>query len=153
MEVSEEQRRRIEANRAAALAKRNAKLQCTVSDSSNCVRLPMQHRSWAPLQSDVTGKNWHCRPCPEQANLCRSVNKENYPHDVSSFPGQQLLNGCGTASERVKVALEICAPDRFFLAVKSGTVLQGFFESVSSVRFFSLLWNPKCFLKQIFAPY
>lgn len=172
--MSDEQKRRIEANRAAALARRNAKLQCTVPvESSRSVRLPMQHRSWGP-QSDAIATNWNtsakpsvdCRPCPEQANLFRSLqpraNKENHTlmHSVSSFsvstqycagsgilnaPEKQLLNGCGTAGESMKVALEICAPDRFFLVVRSGRVHQEFLKTISSVSFLyfpSLLCNP-----------
>jgi len=175
MEVSEEQKRRIEANRAAALARRNAKLQCPVfvESLSNCVRLPVQHRSWAP-QSDVIATNCDhtsakaSGDCRQQAILLRSVqpsvNKENHSltHSVSGcdFPASRVdqhcggfgvlnapekqLHDCGTVGVIVKVAVEICAPYRFFLVVKSGRVHQDFFESVSSVSF---LYFPSLFVE------
>ena len=140
----------MEANRAAALARRNEKL---------------QHRSLDP-QAGVNG-SLDYRPCLEQGNrstaLKSCMNIDNYPRSIPSasvnglstchvaeYSGgpklvdgrdnQRLLQGGGTVGQvtgkRVKVALEICAPDRFFLMVKSGFTDVGFLESISSVSFF-----------------
>lgn len=151
MEVNEEQKRRMESNRAAALARRNAKL---------------GHRSLGP-QSNVNS-SLGCRPCPGQENqstaLKPCLNIENRPmpqwtaseeglsacHNVVEYrkapnlvdgpENQQLLQGSGTGNQitgkTVKVALEICAPDRFFVMVTSGFFDPGFLESISSVSSF-----------------
>ncbi|KAG0605049.1 hypothetical protein M758_9G027500 [Ceratodon purpureus] len=140
MEVSEEQKRRMEANRAAALARRNAK---------------SQNRSLAP-QSDVNSSD--CRgddkqlsvlkPCTNIMNHALSIPSAsvNDLSDGNVFKcnggrklldgpdNQQLLQGCGSAGQitgnRVIVALEMCAPDRFFAMVRSGFFDRGFLESV-----------------------
>lgn len=118
MEVSEEQKRRIEANRASALARRNAKLQGSIPVDSKSSNI-LQHRP----QSDVNKASVDPRPCLVQANL---FSKENYaPHRV----GGSVSDGC----EKITVALEICAPNRFFVVVKSGRVPQDFLQSISSV--------------------
>jgi hypothetical protein len=137
MEVSEEQKRRMEANRAAALARRNAKL---------------PHRSLAPQNSLDFQRQAHqstvVKPCMGIENHTLSIpsTSANDPFTGHGPGNQTVLQGCGTEGQstdrRVRVALEICAPDRFFLVVRSGLLEKGFLETISSVSRF-LVHNSK----------
>lgn len=169
MGMSEEQKRRMEANRCAALTRRNCKLQCPVAvESSTSVHLPLQQLPLSP-HLDVNAKNrivlMDSRPHHHQeippfnmkvesrklSDLSGSVNDLSNLHVVKYSVGPsvpnavdnlQHLNGCGISGQsgaKMKVALEISAPDRFFLMVKSGFADQGFLESISSVSFSYLL--------------
>ncbi|PQM42362.1 DNA annealing helicase and endonuclease ZRANB3 isoform X2 [Prunus yedoensis var. nudiflora] len=92
MEITEEQRKRAEANRLAALAKRKA-----LSESSN---LQQQHNPWSlfkcrKLSPDLTPNVTHCisDPRPELSRVNLIINTQ--------------------LPTRFRVRLEICSPDSF----------------------------------------
>ncbi|KAM1081096.1 hypothetical protein EV1_015507 [Malus domestica] len=95
MEITEEQRRRAEANRLAALAKRKALIE---SESSNLQQ--QQQNPWSlfkcrKISPDLTPSSTHCIPDP------RPEFSRVKPVPDIQFPA------------RFRVRLEICSPDSF----------------------------------------
>lgn len=105
-EITEEQRKRIEANRQAALAKRKAK---TVGngDNNNC-----KNKNSNPIQVVDAWRLFKCRKLSSEPSNTDST-KPIYPFVKSSLIPMPQLPLASPSTEKFRVRLEICSPDSF----------------------------------------